>query len=357
MNNDVILLVEDDVVSAKFFRRVLESGHYQVYLAKDCQSARRLTLEQPFSLIFVDLMLPDGDGFELTRYFRSRPQLAEIPIIMCTSCEREETFSEAFAAGVNDFIRKPSRPTELLVRAGNALKLHEAQLQVVALQQSKTMMNMASLVAHEINNPLAAAYYFLNVLDQLVPGSDEAKRAFRMLSEVLERIRNLVVDMRTVALVDESVESDVLLSETLRLACRLLSVRNSKGTWVRCEVRQDFGVRVHPALQAQALVALGGYWLDFVENLGGGGLEFVVAGEMDEPKVILQVHPEQKLGELRLLEMPGEPPEVELARRHLLRSGASWRCGKTRESLPTLTIGWPAADTTNVNSRKETHVS
>ena len=357
MNKSVILLVEDDVVSAKFFRRVLESNGYLVYLAKDCQSARGLSMEQTFSLIFVDLMLPDGDGFELTRYFRTRCDMAGIPIIMCTSCEREETFSDAFAAGVNDFIRKPSRSTELLVRVSNALELREAQIQVVALQQSKTLISMASLVAHEINNPLAAAYYFLNVIREANPQNVEFDPNIGMLVEVLDRIRNLVVDMRTLALVDESGESAVALSETMRLACRILGVRNSKGTWVRCEVLHDFKVIVHPGLQAQALIALGGHWLDFIESLGGGGLEFIVDGSSGGQNVLLNLHLDQPPGEGCVLEMPRETPEVELARRHFVSSGAFLRSETNQQWLPTLMISWPSADNTSMSLRKETNVS
>lgn len=353
MKDKVILLVEDDVISAKFFRRVLEANHYQVYLAKDCQSARSLSIAQSFSLIFVDLMLPDGDGFELTRYFRSRTDLTGLPIIMCTACEREETFSEAFAAGVSDFIRKPSRPTELLVRAANALELREAQLQVVALQQNKTMMSMAALVAHEVNNPLAAAYHYLNKLRE----STTDIECLPILVEVLDRIRNLVVDMRTLALVDESVEARVSVSETLRLACRMLSVRNSKGTWVRSVVRQDFEVLSHPGMQAQAMVALGSQWLDFVEELGGGGLEFLVAGELDEPELHLTVHPSQSLTEPSTWgEVPSETPEVELARRYFQRLGVSMRNGLGENQLPTLTMIWPPADTMHMKHGKGTQV-
>ena len=357
MPGEVILLVEDDIVSAKFFRRVLESHGYVVDHARDCQSARSLAMEQTFGLVFLDLNLPDGDGFELTRYIRSRPELAGIPVIMCSACEQEQTFNDAFAAGVNDFIRKPSRPTELLARAANALRLREAQLRVASLQQSKTLMSMASLVAHEINNPLAAAYYFLQVLKQSANEEPESKRTFKMLTEVLDRIRNLVVDMRTVALVDESVESAVPLSETLRLTCRILSVRNCKGTWVRCDTVKDFKVQVHPGLQAQALVALGGYWLDLLESLGGGGLEFIVNANALDNQVVLQLQPSAKPQQLPLPEMPIETPEVVLARRHLVQAGASLRSGISSDLLPNLTISWPLADIENVIIREETHLS
>ncbi|MBS2038773.1 response regulator [bacterium] len=345
---DVILLVEDDIISAKFFKRVLESNQFKVYVAKDCQSARSLSMEQTFSLIFVDLNLPDGDGLELTRYFRSRPELSGIPIIMCTACEQEETFSHAFAAGVTDFVRKPCRPTELAVRAMNAVRLREARLKLAGLQASKTMIRMASLVAHEINNPLAAAYYFLNSLSGRVPEDANSKREFRMLSEVLDRIRSLVADMRTVSLLDESAESCLWLSESLRLVSRILSVRNSRGTWVRSEVVEDCQIRAHPGLQAQALVALGSYWLDLVEELGGGGLEFISSQVNGAGSVSFSIRLTSPLPETRSVNFPPESHEVILARRHMSQAGASLIGGRGPDGLPTLTICWPPVDNEHV---------
>lgn len=355
-SESVILLVEDDIISAKFFKRVLESQQFKVYVAKDCQSARSLVMEQTFSLIFVDLNLPDGDGLELTRYFRSLPELSGLPIIMCTACEQEETFSDAFAAGVTDFVRKPCRPTELAVRALNAVRLREARLKLAGLQQSKTMIRMASLVAHEINNPLAAAYYFLNSLAARIPEDADGKREFRMLSEVLDRIRSLVADMRTVSLVDESAESCLWLSESLRLVSRILSVRNSRGTWVRSAVTQDCQVRAHPGLQAQALVALGSYWLDVVEELGGGGLEFTSSESDGHGQVTFSIRLTTPLAEGRGVVFPPESHEVILARRHMSGTGATLVPGRGADGLPTLTICWPPVDNMNVTIGKETTV-
>ncbi|MFN8613357.1 MAG: response regulator [Vulcanimicrobiota bacterium] len=339
-----VLLVEDDIITAKFFRRVLEGQPYEVFLARDCQSARSLVMEQSFSLVFVDLMLPDGDGCELMRHFRSLPELARIPIIMCTSCEEERTFSEAFAAGATDFIRKPCRPTELLVRASNALRLREAQLRVAALQQSKTLVNMASLVAHEINNPLAAAYYWLTSLKAKLREDVDGNREFNNLSEVLDRIRSLVADMRTVALVDESAESCLWLSESLRLVSRILSVRNSRGTWVRSDVRQDCQVRVHPGLQAQALVGVGGYWLDLIEQLGGGGLELTGTQSQGRAQVTLSLQLTHPLGGGDVVAFPPESPEVTLAFRQMAKAGATLVSQVGPDGLPTLMISWPPVD-------------
>jgi len=86
-------------------------------------------------------------------------------------------------------------------------------------------------------------------------------------------------------------------------------------------------------------------------------LEFVVAAEPDECQVQLTVQLSHRPTDPEILEMPGETAEIELARRHLVGSGARFRNGINGDSLPTLTVGWPLADISSVTSRKETKVS
>ena len=125
---------------------------------------------------------------------------------------------------------------------------------------------------------------------------------------------------------------------------------------MRCDVHGDFEVTVHPGLQAQALVAMGGYWLDLVESLGGGGLEFVVTSDQSN-EVCFQMHLTESYQPTQSLEMPLETAEVVLARRHLLAAGASLRHETGAGELPTLKICWPCSDIPTTISRKETHVS
>jgi CheY-like chemotaxis protein len=337
-----ILLVEDDIVSAKFLRHSLERDGYRVHWADNCESARRISKTLKPSLILLDFGLPDGDGLSLTAYFRSRPDLAHVPLMMCTACDEETTLNGAFQAGVSDFLRKPCRPTELRVRVANAIRLYEARLEVAGLQQSKTMMSMASLVAHELNNPLAAAYHWLGALGQNLSESGDGPRNFERLHQVLDRICTLVVDMRTLALINESTAQCVSLSEVLRLACRLLSVRSSRGLWVRPEIIQDSQIYAHPGLAAQALVAVCGYWLDVLEGLGGGGLAVRLCQDEKarlELALLLDAPAEVIL--------PDEPPELVLAKRQLAELGASW------EVLPAgLTLSLPRVDNLSVITKE-----
>ncbi len=80
-----ILVVDDDKEVVRLMRAYLEQAGYAVSVAYDGETAvHNLRREKP-DLLLLDLMLPDRDGWDITRLVRSDPDLAHIPIIMLTA--------------------------------------------------------------------------------------------------------------------------------------------------------------------------------------------------------------------------------------------------------------------------------
>jgi two-component system sensor histidine kinase/response regulator len=77
--------------------------------------------EAGFDCALLDVKMPGMDGLELSRRIRSRG--AELPILFLTALRDVDTFDAALQAGGDDFLTKPVRPTELLVRVQAALRL------------------------------------------------------------------------------------------------------------------------------------------------------------------------------------------------------------------------------------------
>ncbi|MCX7667443.1 MAG: diguanylate cyclase, partial [Atribacterota bacterium] len=76
-----------------------------------------------YDLVLLDIVLPDGDGFSLCRELRSNAEFATLPIIFLTAVEDDQARIQSFEAGGNDYLLKPIRPKELLVRVGTQIKL------------------------------------------------------------------------------------------------------------------------------------------------------------------------------------------------------------------------------------------
>jgi len=116
-----ILLVEDDPNLGMLVQEYLQlKGKFDVTLAKDGDEGLRVFTREPFDLCIFDVMMPKKDGFTLGREVRKiNPN---IPIIFATAKAMMEDKTEAFNLGGDDYITKPFRIEELLLRIHALLK-------------------------------------------------------------------------------------------------------------------------------------------------------------------------------------------------------------------------------------------
>jgi pilus assembly protein CpaE len=121
MAGENILIVDDDPDSARLIILVLRRVGYQVKSAADGGSALSMIEEEPPDLVVLDVMMPDMDGFEVTRRLRANPRTESIPILMFTAKARGEDVAEGLEAGADDYLTKPVRPADLLRRVSELL--------------------------------------------------------------------------------------------------------------------------------------------------------------------------------------------------------------------------------------------
>ncbi|WP_256011126.1 response regulator transcription factor [Desertivirga xinjiangensis] len=116
-----ILLVEDDPNLGILLQDYLQlKGKYEVVLARDGEEGARQFSREKFDLCILDVMMPKKDGFTLGREIRKINPV--IPIIFATAKTMIEDKSEAFTLGGDDYITKPFRIEELLLRINALLK-------------------------------------------------------------------------------------------------------------------------------------------------------------------------------------------------------------------------------------------
>ena len=109
-----ILVAEDSDVIRESIRRVLSAAGYDVVAARDGVEALALAQGQTFDLVSTDVVMPNMDGYELTRRLREIPELHDVPIIMVTSKEEAIDRIRGFDAGVDAYLTKPTDAAELL---------------------------------------------------------------------------------------------------------------------------------------------------------------------------------------------------------------------------------------------------
>lgn len=117
-----ILVVDDDKSIVKILRGYLEQSGFEVLAAFDGETAvHTLRRERP-DLLVLDLMLPDRDGWDITRLIRADPHLAAIPIIMLTARAEDTDKIIGLELGADDYVTKPFNAREVVARVRAQLR-------------------------------------------------------------------------------------------------------------------------------------------------------------------------------------------------------------------------------------------
>jgi len=110
-----ILIVEDDKVSIKLVDSILTKNGYETRLAESVKEAiDKIETGEKISLIILDIRLQDKDGFSLLVYLKSKKLRKEIPVIMCSSAEDEDTVMQSINLGAIGYMKKPVKSEILL---------------------------------------------------------------------------------------------------------------------------------------------------------------------------------------------------------------------------------------------------
>lgn len=143
------MVVEDDLNIGKLMRTVLEQNRYQAVLATDGVEALEVLEKQHIDLMVVDVMMPNMDGYELTKILREFGN--HIPILMVTAKESLTDKKLGFMMGADDYMVKPIHEEEFILRVKALLrrsKIANDSLLVIG----KTQLNYDELVViHEQN--------------------------------------------------------------------------------------------------------------------------------------------------------------------------------------------------------------
>jgi two-component system alkaline phosphatase synthesis response regulator PhoP len=117
-----ILVVDDDHQIVRLVRSYLERAGYEVLVAYDGTAALGVLRRERPDLLLLDLMLPDRDGWEITRTVRSDPDLVGLPIIMLTARVEDTDKIVGLELGGDDYIAKPFNPLEVVARVRAVLR-------------------------------------------------------------------------------------------------------------------------------------------------------------------------------------------------------------------------------------------
>jgi len=205
-----ILVVDDNEANRELARSTLEDEGYRVVLATGGNEGILAFERERPDCILLDVRMPGVDGFAACERIRSLPGGAETPVLFLTALRDVDTFDRALRAGGDDFLTKPVRPTELVVRVQSALKLrrmndelreHYALLKhqrddLLRLQLQKE--RLTAFVVHDLKNPVNTIDLHAQLLlrdKELSPGARESATEIRTAARHLTRMILNLLDL------------------------------------------------------------------------------------------------------------------------------------------------------------------
>ena len=121
--NATILIVDDQPQNIELLEAYLFPYGYKIVTASNGKEALEILLTNQIDLVLLDVMMPNMDGFEVTRRVRIIEKLQQLPIILVTALRETQDRIRGIEAGCDDFISKPVEKNELISRVRSLLKI------------------------------------------------------------------------------------------------------------------------------------------------------------------------------------------------------------------------------------------
>ncbi|NLK27376.1 MAG: response regulator [Clostridiales bacterium] len=180
-----ILVVDDNQMNLNIVQHYLEEipGITDIFICKNPDKVKSIVDEHNIDILILDIIMPRISGLDLLKMFREEDQYDNMPIIMLTSLDDEQSYKQCFELGAFDYITKPINGMEFKARLKVAIeskinsnklqrlvavtqkqneelkeinaKLTEAEFQLLQSEKMAAVGQLAAGLAHEINNPMS----------------------------------------------------------------------------------------------------------------------------------------------------------------------------------------------------------
>ena len=181
-----ILIIEDEPDIRKTLEYNISREGYHVVGASSLLEAKSQIESDSFSLILLDLMLPDGSGLDLCREIKSDKEKSSVPIIILTAKDDEVDKVVGFELGADDYVTKPFSVRELILRMKAVLKRGEKKSDNVEVQRQFGQLSIDT-ESHEVfvdNNEITLTALEFKLLCQLVDRRGRVQSRDQLLSDV-----------------------------------------------------------------------------------------------------------------------------------------------------------------------------
>jgi two-component system KDP operon response regulator KdpE len=176
-----VLVVDDEPQIVRALKVVLREAGFEAVPAESASQALDLAAVRPPDAAIVDLVLPDGDGIELTRRLR---EWSEMPILVLSAVGEEEQKVRALEAGADDYITKPFGTRELVARLHAALRRVARGEQEPRIEVEGLEIDLAARVVRRDGEPVHLTPIEFDLLRVLARNRGRLMTHRKLLAEV-----------------------------------------------------------------------------------------------------------------------------------------------------------------------------
>ena len=181
-----ILIIEDEPDIRKTLEYNISREGYEVVSASSLSEGRQKLESASFTLLLLDLMLPDGSGLDLCRELKQDKSLSAMPVIILTAKDDEVDKVVGFELGADDYVTKPFSVRELILRVKAVLKRGARQSDNMEVQRQFGQLKI-DVDSHEVfvNDELVSLTALeFKLLRQLVDRRGRVQSRDQLLSDV-----------------------------------------------------------------------------------------------------------------------------------------------------------------------------
>jgi signal transduction histidine kinase len=210
-----ILVADDNAENRALACATLEDDGYRPLVAKDGEEAVDVVAAQKPDCVLLDIRMPKLDGIAACERIRQLPDGQDVAIIFVTAQRDVDVFDRALAAGGDDFMTKPYRPAELIVRIQTAMRLRQIArergelyeqlknqrdaLQRLELQKEQ----LVAFLVHDLKNPVNAIDLHAQSIERIAQDPARVLRAASKIREDTRALLRMITNLLDISKADE----------------------------------------------------------------------------------------------------------------------------------------------------------
>lgn len=242
-----VLVVDDNEQNRLLAEETLRSEEYEVALATTGEEALAKFGEVRPDLVLLDVRMPGLDGFTICTRLRAMPGGAATAVVFLTALRDVETYDRALRSGADDFLTKPIRPAELLVRVQTLLRIRRLSAELndhfgllrrqrddlVRLQLQREQL--MAFVVHDLKNPVSSIDLHASLLTRDRSLSGDARESATWILHESRNLMRLILNLLDIS----KAEDGALTPKRAPVDLGALVATLAEGAVVRAEARRQ----------------------------------------------------------------------------------------------------------------------